>query len=104
MKPPLFITAVILSLIPLILVINLIFMGQKNQTLQTQAQMQQEAINKGSMIQQVGVNILKEVAAGSVKDDKLKEVLNKSGYSLTPTNPSPAAASASPSPAASATP
>ena len=101
MKPPLFITAVILSLIPLILVINLIFMGQKNTALQTQAQMQQEEINKGSMIQQVGVNILKEVAAGSVKDDKLKEVLNKSGYSLTPTNPSPSPAA---SPAASATP
>jgi len=100
MKPPLFIATVILSIIPLILVINLIFMGQKNQSLQTQAQGQQEEINKGSMIQQVGVNILKEVAAASVKDDKLKDVLTKSGYQVS-VNPS---ATSSPSPAASATP
>ena len=96
MKPPQFITTVILSLIPLILVINLIFIGQKNQSLQAQLQAQQEEINKGSMTQQIGVNILKEIAAGSVKDDKLKEVLSKSGYSVT-VNASP---SPSPSPAA----
>jgi predicted Holliday junction resolvase-like endonuclease len=98
MKPPQFIVAVILSLLPLILVINLIFMGQKNTSLQAQLQSQQEEINKGSMTQQIGVNILKEIAAASVKDDKLKDVLTKSGYSVT-VNASP-----SPAPAASATP
>jgi predicted Holliday junction resolvase-like endonuclease len=95
MKPPQFIVAVILSLVPLILVINLIFIGQKNQSLQAQLQAQQEEINKGSMTQQIGVNILKEIAAASVKDEKLKEVLNKNGYSVTVNSPSP-----SPSPAA----
>ena len=95
MKPPQFIVAVILSLVPLILVINLIFMGQKNQSLQANLQGQQEAINKGSMTQQIGVNLLKEIAAASVKDDKLKDVLSKSGYSVT-VNASPAPA-ASPS-------
>jgi predicted Holliday junction resolvase-like endonuclease len=83
MKPPQFIVAVILSFLPLILVINIIVMGQKNQTLQAQAQAQQEQINKGNMTQQVGVNLLKEIAAASVKDDALKEVLTKSGYSVT---------------------
>jgi hypothetical protein len=93
MKPPQFIVAVILSLIPLILVINLIFMGQKNQSLQQQAQLQQEEINKGSMIQQVGINLLKEIAAASVKDDTLKAVLTKNGYSVTVTSsPTPAPA------------
>jgi predicted Holliday junction resolvase-like endonuclease len=95
MKPPQFIVAVILSLVPLILVINLIFIGQKNQSLQAQLQTQQEEINKGSMTQQIGVNILKEIAAASVKDEKLKEVLNKNGYSVSVNSPSP-----SPSPAA----
>jgi predicted Holliday junction resolvase-like endonuclease len=95
MKPPQFIVAVILSLVPLILVINLIFIGQKNQGLQAQLQTQQEEINKGSMTQQIGVNILKEIAAASVKDEKLKEVLNKNGYSVSVNSPSP-----SPSPAA----
>jgi predicted Holliday junction resolvase-like endonuclease len=98
MKPPLFIVAVILSVVPLILVINLIFLGQQNQSLQAKLQAQQEEINKGSMTQQIGVNILKEIAAGSIKDEKLKEVLNKSGYNVT-VNASP-----SPSPSAAATP
>jgi len=96
MKPPLYIVAVVLSLVPLVLVINLIFMGQKNQTLQTQLQAQQEEINKGSMTQQVGVNILKEIAAASVKDSALKDVLTKNGYSVS--------VNASPSPAPAATP
>jgi len=96
MKPPQFIVAVILSLIPLILVINLIFMGQKLQSLQASAQSRQEEINKGSQSQQIGVNLLKEIAQASVKDDRLKDVLTKSGYSVT-VNASP---SPSPSPAA----
>jgi predicted Holliday junction resolvase-like endonuclease len=96
MKPPQFIVAVILSLIPLILTINLIFMGQKNQSLEAQMQAQQEQINTGSRIQQVGMNVLKDIAAASVKDDKLKEVLSKNGYSVTVNSPSP-----SPTPATS---
>lgn len=82
MKPPQFITAVILSFLPLILVINIIIMGHKNQSLQTQLQAQQEEINKGSMTQQIGVNLLKEIAAASIKDDALKDVLSKNGYSV----------------------
>jgi predicted Holliday junction resolvase-like endonuclease len=93
MKPPQFIVAVILSFLPLVLVVNIIIMGQKNQNLQAQAQAQQEQINKGSMTQQIGVNLLKEIAAASVKDAALKDVLAKSGYSVT-VNASP-----SPSPA-----
>jgi hypothetical protein len=69
------------------------FMGKSNQALQTQLQKQQENINKGSMSQQIGVNLLKEIAAASVKDDKLKDVLAKSGYSVT-VNASPSASPA----------
>jgi hypothetical protein len=102
MKPPQFIAAVILSLIPLILVINLIFMGQKNTSLQNQLQAQQEIINKGSMSQQIGVNMLKEIAAASIKDPALKDVLTKSGYSVQ-VNSSPTPAS-SPDASPAATP
>jgi hypothetical protein len=45
------------------------------------------------MSQQIGVNLLKEIAAASVKDDKLKDVLAKSGYTVT--------VNASPTPSAS---
>jgi hypothetical protein len=99
MKPPQFIVAVILSLIPLILTINLIFMGQKNQSLEAQLQAQQEQVTNGSRIQQVGLNVLKDIAAASVKDDKLKDVLSKNGYSVSVNSPSP-----SPAPATSTTP
>jgi predicted Holliday junction resolvase-like endonuclease len=91
MKPPQFIVAVILSLIPLILTINLIFMGQKNQSLEAQLQAQQEQINRGSQIQQVGMSVLKDIAAASVKDEKLKDVLAKNGYSVSVSSPSPSA-------------
>ncbi|HEX4084666.1 MAG TPA: hypothetical protein VHY22_07145 [Chthoniobacteraceae bacterium] len=105
MKPPQFITTVILSLVALILVIILIFMGQanetqgqKNQDLQAQLQKQQELINKGSMSQQIGVNMLKDIASASVKDPKLKDLLSRNGYTVTvnPTSsPSPASTPAS---------
>jgi len=102
MKPPQFIVAVILSIVPLVLVITLIFMGQKNQGLQATLQGQQEAINQGSMSQQIGVNLLKEIAQASVKDDKLKDVLTRSGYTVTVNaSPTPSAGS---SPAPTATP
>jgi len=97
MKAPQFVITVILSLVPLVLVINLIFMGEKNQDLQTQLQAAQADINKGSMSQQVGGNLLKEIAQASVKDDKLKEVLAQSGFKV---NISPSASPA-PSPEAS---
>ena len=103
MKPPQFIAAVILSFVPLILVITLIFMGQKNQGLQAQAQTQQEEINKGSMAQQVGQNLLKDIGQASLKDDKLKDVLAKSGFSIKSNASSPAPA-ASASPASASTP
>lgn len=110
MKPPLFIVAVVLSLVPLVLVINLIFMGQKNQTLQTQLQAQQEEINKGTMAQQIGSNLLKDVAQASLKDDKLKDVLSKNGITVKKNEspaPAPQAAAsptAAPSASAAATP
>jgi hypothetical protein len=98
MKPPQFIASIILAIIPLVMVISLIFMGQKNQSLQNTLQGQQEDINKGSMSQQIGVSLLKEIAQASVKDDALKDVLSKSGYTVS-VNPV-----ASPSPSSSASP
>ena len=90
MKPPqlivsviLCIVAVVLASVTLVQVINIISLGDKNQSLQAQLQTQQEQINKGNMTQQIGVNLLKEIAAASVKDDALKDVLSKSGYSVT---------------------
>ena len=89
MKPPQFIVAVILSLVPLILVFTLMRMGATNQGLQTQLQAQQEAINKGSMSQQIASKMLNDIAPASLKDEKLKDVLTKSGITVN-VNASPA--------------
>lgn len=118
MKPPQFLIAIILSILPLVLALYLALIpGRQNQDLQnqfatlqdqvdskqehllaqqTQLQAQQEEINKGATSQQIGVNLLKEIAAASVKDENLKDVLTKSGYTVT--------VNASPTPAPSATP
>ena len=97
MKLPQFIVTVILSLVALILVINLIFMGNNNQKLQANLQQEQQEINRGSMSQQIGTKMLQDIAQASLKDEALKDVLAKSGYSV---NYTPAA---SPAPAATGT-
>ncbi len=117
MKPPLFIVAVILSIVPLILVINLIFMGQKNQSLesdvrdlQSKMQSQQVEINKGTQSQQIGIQILRDMGTASLKDPAIRDILSKNGYSVTlNASPSPApgsspAAASSPAAMPSATP
>jgi len=93
MKPPQFIVTVILSLLSLILVVNLIFMGQRNQTLQSQLQQQQVQITNGAQSQQIANNLLQEIARASLKDDKLKDVLAKSGVVVN-ASPSPSSAPA----------
>ena len=89
MKPPQFIPVVLLSLVTVILpfiiwshLTNLIALNEKNMDLQNQMQAQQQEINKGSMAQQVGTNMLRDIGQASLKDDKLKDVLTKSGFSV----------------------
>ncbi len=74
----------------LILSIAVIALGQSNQRLQVEAQNQQNEINRGNMSQQIGTNILKDMASVSVKNEKMKDVLAKNGYTVTVNqNPSP---------------
>jgi predicted Holliday junction resolvase-like endonuclease len=97
MKPTQFYIAVALGAICLILSIALIALGQSNQHLQMEAQSQQAEINKGSMSQQIGTNIVRDIAQLSVKNEKLKEVLTKNGFNI---SVNPPAGSASPTPGA----
>lgn len=73
----------------LILSIAVIALGQSNQHLQVEAQNQQNEINRGNMSQQIGTKILQDMASVSVKNEKMKDVLAKNGYSVS-VNPSPA--------------
>jgi hypothetical protein len=106
----------------LILSVVLFIFGGMDQSLQDQIrkqqqelQAQQDQINKGNAISNdVGPKLLRDMAVVSIKDEKMKELLAKHGYTIaTPTpapgSPAPAAASApasspAPAPAASSTP
>lgn len=85
-----------LSAFCLILSITLVFSGLSNQKLQMSAQQQQEEITKGQMSQQIGSNLVRDIAQLSVKNDTLKSLLAKNGFTVTV---NPPAGSPSPSPA-----
>lgn len=82
MKPTQFYIGVALGAICLVLSIASVAMGQSNQRLQTEGQAQQLEINKGNTSQQIGTNILREMAQVSVKNEKMKAILAKNGYNV----------------------
>jgi len=82
MKPTQFYVGVALGAACLVLSIASVCMGQSNQRLQLEAQGQQLEINKGNMSQQIGTNILRDMAQSSVKDEKMKAVLAKNGFNV----------------------
>ncbi len=59
---------------------------------QEKLQAEQADISRGTMSQQVGSNLLRDIALASQKSAKLKDVLTKNGYTLKATacpSPSP---------------
>jgi hypothetical protein len=54
-------------------------------------QAQQAIINKGALSQQIGANLLRELAAIASTDEKMRDLLEASGYnsSMTPAAVSP---------------
>lgn len=85
MKPWQFFITTGLGVAGLILAIALIIQGNANGDVQFQLQQQQVEINKGSMSQQVGVNLLKEMAQVAVNDNDMKDLLKNNGFTLTTT-------------------
>ena len=99
-----FYISVAASALCLLLSIVLFFEGGVNQGLQNEIQaqqvklqQQQEEINKGTAIsQQVGPNLLRDMAVSSTKNEKMKALLAKHGYTVNVASPTPGA---SPAPA-----
>ena len=67
--------------------VSIVF-ARANQKLQAEVQAQQALINKGAISQQIGANLLREMAAVAQTDEKMKALLRDRGYNLAP---SPAA-------------
>jgi predicted Holliday junction resolvase-like endonuclease len=104
MKSSQFYIVVSLSALCLILSVVVITLGQASQSaqmrfqkrqneIQIELQQRQAEVNKGSTSNQVGTAILQDIAAASLKNPKMKEVLAKNGYNVT-ASPSPSDASA----------
>jgi hypothetical protein len=88
-----------------ILCIVVLALGKSNQSLQLEVQKkqqdlqaQQEQINEGNIIsQQIGPNLLRDMATVSVKNEKMKLLLGKHGYQVnTPPPGTPGAATPAP--------
>ena len=65
------------------------FVQEEQLEVQNQLQKRQEEINKGAQSQQIGANLLKDVTAlavnpatGAVRNEKLKEILDRDGITL----------------------
>lgn len=71
--------------------ITIVFAHQ-NRKLQEAVQAQQAIINKGALSQQIGANLVRELAGIAPTDEKMRDLLNASGYnsSVTPAATSPA--------------
>lgn len=96
MKIPFYIS-VSASALCLVLSVIIFAVSNSNHSLQTQVQKQQQAlqvqqdeINAGNQIsQQLGPNLLRDMAAASVKNEKMKTLLAKHGYNVQVKEPAP---------------
>jgi Na+-transporting methylmalonyl-CoA/oxaloacetate decarboxylase gamma subunit len=79
-----------LAVVALVLAILVFFTGRSAQSLQAQLNAQQEEINKGSMSQQVGANLLRDSAQIALVNPRMRELLQRNGITVTPA-PAPAA-------------
>ena len=69
-----------------------IVFARQNRKLQEAIQGQQTIVNKGTLSQQIGTNLVREMAAAAQTDEKMRQLLQENGFNLSP------APTASPSP------
>ncbi|CAN5541222.1 hypothetical protein BH20VER3_BH20VER3_05260 [soil metagenome] len=71
--------------------VSIVF-ARANRKLQETIQAQQETIRKGALSQQLGANLLREMALVARTNEKMRQLLKENGYNLTtepPVEPSP---------------
>jgi cell division protein YceG involved in septum cleavage len=88
-----FVLLVTIGVVCLCLSLVTIVFARQNRKLQEAVQAQQAIINKGAVSQQIGTNLLREMAAAAQTDEKIRQLLEASGY-----NPSATPAAALPAP------
>lgn len=93
MKRSQFSVLLTLGIVCLCLSLVTIAFARENRKLQETVQAQQAIINKGTLSQQIGANLVREMAAVAQKNEKMRTLLQDNGFSL-----SAAPATASPAP------
>ncbi len=58
--------------------------ARQNRKLQEAVQEQQVIINKGTLSQQIGTNLVREIAVAAQTDDKLRQLLQDNGLNISP--------------------
>ena len=61
--------------------VTIVFASQ-NRKLQEDVQAQQAIINKGSLSQQLGANLVREMGAVAQTDEKMRALLQENGYGV----------------------
>jgi hypothetical protein len=86
MKPAQYYVLIAIGAACLLLSIVGMAVAKSNQHLQTELQQQQEEINRGTQSQQMRNTLIRDIAQAAVdkKDNVLKEILTRAGFSLTP--------------------
>jgi hypothetical protein len=87
-----FLLLLVLGIVCICLSVVAIVFARQNQKLQSEIQLHQATINKGALSQQIGANLLREMAAVAPGDERMRDLLKDNGYNLTPqpaTAPSP---------------
>lgn len=73
----------------ILLVIAMFTLSQANQGITRGIQAQQNVINQGKVGEQVGQAVVRDLAALSVQNEKIKQLLADNGFNVTQ-NPAPA--------------
>jgi hypothetical protein len=82
-----------LGILCLCLSLVTIVFARENRRLQESVQAQQVIINKGNLSQQLGTNLVREMATVAQTDEKMKTLLQDNGFNLS-SGPTPAPAPA----------
>jgi hypothetical protein len=77
-----FFVVLTLSSLCLVLALTVTWLSQASVRAQLELQRQQDEINRGNLSQQVGGNILREMAAISVTNSNMKDLLARNGYNV----------------------
>ncbi len=82
MRPWQFILLLVIGIACVCLSLVTIVFARQNRQLQEALQAQQALINKGALSQQVGNNLLREMATLARTDEKMHELLQGHGFNL----------------------